>query len=211
MENNQLDHAGGEETGTRSGIPVWIWVLAGILIGGLFATAGFLIFTSDGPSASGVAKRASEVVFEHPGQGFSLTYPKGWKRLNKGELANYEGAFSFGIKHEKPSALIGVRVQKLDAEGAELKEVSRALDRTMPDRFDDFTKIGEEMLTLSSGGDALIYDYTFLADRETRIREQLLIVPTVEKVYYVTAWAEAKSFTRVLKDVDRITRSFSTE
>lgn len=192
-----------ERPADGSGTPVWKWLVIGLvtaLVVTLVAVYPSLWSPSEGPA--GVKE------FRSLTEDFTVSYPKDWVKLSASELKKFEETFIFAIKSEEPDAILGVRVQQLEAGEAKLSEVSELLEETLAERFEGFEKISASTIRIDSGEEALRYEYKFLAKGKVPVHQQILIVPADKDVYYVTAWAGEEEYGEVRAELERMIDTF---
>jgi len=138
--------------------------------------------------------------------GFSINYPSNWEVLNEKGLAKLQNNFVFALVKRTPGAIFGVKIQKAEAKGVKLEEVAQALDKDLPKNFNKFSKIGQEVIALKNQK-ALKYSYTFSSKSGIKTWQQLVIIPTPEKVFHLTAWTGFQE-TAEQKEIGKIINSF---
>ena len=184
--------------------PIWLilfaLVSAAVIIG---AVLGKPLFKFGAKSPAVASKQ-----YLDDDQGFSLTYPGKWHKLNAKEIAAFDGAFAFAIRRSRPHALFSIKSQKVQTKSVDLNQVAKSLDEAMPKSFKNFKKINEKLFEINRRP-ALKYDYIFTAESALEVREQLIVVDAGDKVFHLTAWSNAKDFSRIEPDFSKVISSFA--
>ncbi|MDP1808503.1 MAG: PsbP-related protein [Actinomycetota bacterium] len=154
--------------------------------------------------------QAGSVDKQFSGDRVFLSYSSQWNALNQGELAKYNGAFMFAVERANPHAFVSVKVQTVNAQGVNLAQLAKSLDKEIVREFTDAKKKGQSIIQLDDGK-ALRYEYSFKSANNLRVREQLVIVPAGRKVYHLSASAADQDFDGVRPEIDNLVKSFQTE
>lgn len=179
----------------------WFFLLIGLLI------IAFIILFK-GSFLIDDSKRPTIKKYSSSKYGFSINYPDNWGVLNEKGLAKLKNNFVFALVKRNPGALFGIKIQKAKTIDVKIEEIAEVLDKDLPRKFDNFSSIDQEIITLQGDQRALKYSYTFSSKEGTKTWEQLIVILASEKVYHLTAWTSFKENSAIKNDIDLIVSSF---
>lgn len=183
--------------------PIWMYISVTLFI------VVILILLKGSPLIkSGKTKEVSIKEYKNSKYGFSLRYLDNWKIMNDKRLAKLQDNFIFALSKTNSEAFIGIKIQKTKASKVKLKEVADILDNDLAKNFNNFSKISQEIIFLQSGQKVLKYNYSFNPSEGSKIWEQLVIIPTPKKVFYITSWSNFNDSNEIKKDIEIIISSF---
>lgn len=183
----------------------------------LLVAASFVLLVVLGLSFGIYKWKSSQVAWKdytNEELGVRLSYPETFVEETLSE--QYQKAnIVFRITKNNPQAFFSLRyedglgIMKAFGNKDILGQLVAAVDRRYPTGFPDYKKDNYQDVTLA-GEKAARFDFTYIgADKETRVRQRLVVVVKDETAYYLSAQAPENDFFKSEKDFAGVVESFS--